>query len=170
MRYFNDAHTQQTVKTDKLFCCLLQYNECFLWRYPKHWVHVYDSTCTHKRISGRGKWAMPPTWPSKFYERPSGASRTQENHIAAGPLPRAPLESLQRCHRPSRWLPTPKNLTRSRHFGPRALALRASPLTQTPKIGGVAPPSTMGWVRLRQHESDNGIHAQQLAYTNGTLK
>jgi len=104
---------------------------------------------------------MPPTnlAPNKFQERLSGASRIQENLLAAVVLPRAPLGSLQLFHRHSSLFggegagcPLPKKLTPllalSRPFGPRASALSASPLTQLPKIGVVAPSNMMGWIRL----------------------
>jgi len=90
----------------------------------------YMYMTAHARINefqGGASGPCPQLGPNKFYERPSSASRTQENHIAAGPLPRAPLGSLQRFHRPSRRLPTPKNLTPlsalwASGFGPSCLA------------------------------------------------
>jgi len=101
-----------------------------------------------------GGQCPPQTHPQKVPGEASGASRMQENLLEAGALPLTPLREFTMLPRPSNlWgrggLLTPQEPYPPAvlAFGPWASALRASLLTQVPKIRGVAP-KMMGWIRL----------------------
>ena len=82
----------------------------------------------------RAKGAMPPELAlKKFQERPSGASGMQENLFAAGGWGAYSTPLDPQLMGRGLASPFPRAPARSQTFGPRALALRASPLSPDPK-------------------------------------
>jgi len=118
-----------------------------LLRWTRSWAY------RHRRIL-RGAMPPPELGPNKFQERPFGAPRMQKNTFLRPGSARASLGELTALPRlPSWWgrvwLLRPQELhPRSRSFGPRALALRTSPMTRNRGLGGLDAPSMMGWSRL----------------------
>jgi len=89
--------------------------------------------------------------PNKFQERPSGASRVQENLLAIGAPPQTPLGELTALPQ-TLWLVGRRLAAPSQEphpaLGLLGLRLRPIGLHPLPKIGGLASPNTMGWIHL----------------------